>query len=62
MPFSKALSISVDIEKSLIEKGMLDHFLGASAEMTGVLERLRSKTAEHAATMEEMRKRCHPSS
>jgi hypothetical protein len=54
IPFVKALSLSMDIEKSLVEKGMLDHFRGASAEMNGGLERLRAETATHAGVMEEM--------
>jgi len=50
----KALSIATDIEKSLLEKGMLDHFRGASPEVNGVLAKLKEETAGHAAMAEEM--------
>jgi len=54
IPPVKALSIAADIEKSLLEKGMLDRFRGASPEVNRVLARLREETAEHAAMAEEM--------
>ena len=52
--FTTALSLSMDIEKSLVEKGMLDHFHGASAEVTTLLDRLKQETAAHVVMMEEM--------
>lgn len=60
VPFVKALSIAADIEKSLLEKGMLDRFRGASAEVNRVLERLKEETAGHAATAEEMWRKNRP--
>jgi len=57
LPFTTALSLSMDIEKSLVEKGMLDHFHGASAEVNAVLDRLKQETAGHGALMEEMWRR-----
>jgi rubrerythrin len=61
IPFVKALSISVDIEKSMLEKGMLDRFRGASADVNDVLEKLREETAAHAAMAEEKWRQCRPS-
>lgn len=54
IPFVKALSLSLDIERSLLEKGMLDHFRGASAEVNRVLQQLKEETAGHAAMVEDM--------
>ena len=59
-PFTKALSLSIDIERSLVEKGMLDHFHGASAEVKSVLDRLKQETAGHGALMEDMWRRNRP--
>lgn len=54
IPPVKALSIAADIEKSLLEKGMLERFRGASDEVNRVLAKLKEETAGHAAMAEEM--------
>lgn len=60
IPFAKALSLSMDIERSLVEKGMLDHFHGASVEVKALLAKLRKETGDHFALLEETWKRNRP--
>ena len=55
--FAKALSLSMDIEKSLVEKGMLDHFHATSPEVNALLDRLKRETKAHVVLIEDMWKR-----
>lgn len=59
LPFAKALSLSMDIEKSLVEKGMLDHFHATSPEVNALLDRLKKETEGHVVLIEDMWKRNH---
>ena len=51
-PMAKALSIALDIEKSVLEKNALDHFHGDSPEVADTLEKLKSETVDHARRIE----------
>ncbi len=49
----KALSISLDMEKSLLEKNVFDSFSGDSAEVKRTMSMLSGATAEHRHRVEE---------
>jgi len=51
-PMSKALSIALDIERSILEKNALDHFHGDSPDVADTLRKLKSETGEHTRRIE----------
>jgi len=49
---SKALSLTLDIERSLLEKRMFDHFIGQDREMSTVIRDLKRKMRDHSERIE----------
>jgi len=45
----EALSLSMNMEDSLLERKVFDHFQGDSADVVRVLKRLHAETTEHLA-------------
>lgn len=54
MGIEKAFSISLDIEKSMIEKKVFHHFSGDSREIMRILEILHEGTIEHIDKLEKL--------
>jgi hypothetical protein len=54
MPLPKALSIALNIEKSMIEKGYFQVFEGDSADLREALNNLAAATEEHCKEIEKV--------
>jgi hypothetical protein len=51
MTFDEALSLTLSMEESLLERKVFDHFDGDSPEIDATLSRLRTETGEHVSWM-----------
>lgn len=49
---SKALSLTLDIERSLLEKRLFEHFIGQDREMSDLLQDLNRKMRDHTDRIE----------
>jgi len=54
MPFKAALALAVDIEGSLLERKVLQHFQGDDPELVKTLQKLSLETAEHLKKVKAM--------
>ncbi|HTP03561.1 MAG TPA: hypothetical protein VMM54_00210 [Nitrospirota bacterium] len=50
-----ALSLSLSMEESLLERNLLDHFSADSPEFQDILKRLKDETRAHAAEIKKLR-------
>jgi hypothetical protein len=58
----QAFFLSLDMERSLIEKNVFAHFEGVSDKAKGVLQFLVAQTEDHVQLIEEMCKKARASS
>ncbi|HAK60466.1 MAG TPA: hypothetical protein DCO77_08805 [Nitrospiraceae bacterium] len=58
LSLAQALSLSLDIEKSMLEKKVFEHFQSNSLDLKNVLKTLKDETERHATTIRGMWLRC----
>ncbi len=58
LSLAQALSLSLDIERSMLEKKVFERFQTNSLELKNVLKTLKDETERHANTIEGMWLRC----
>lgn len=58
LSLAQALSLSLDIENSMLEKKVFEHFQSNSLDLKNVLKTLKDETERHATTIKGMWLRC----